>query len=152
MYRQESDNVHTLLAAEGQLLEMISAGAPLPQVLDKVCTALDVQLGNVVSLVFFPDDEEHTRHAIEESAARFGLTAFSCAPILSPEQEFLGTLEMYCCISRRPSLSESVLIQRAVRLAALAIQQSNRDVDAESCSLDWNGAGRSPDERPPSSN
>jgi hypothetical protein len=152
MYRQESDSVQTLLAAEGQLLEMISAGAPLPEVLDKVCTALDLQLGNVVSLVFLSDDDEHTLHAIEESAARFGLTAFSCAPILSREQEFLGTFEMYCCISRSPSLSESVLIQRAVHLAALAIQQYNHDVDAESCSLDWNGAGRSPDERPPSSN
>ena len=152
MYHQEPDNVQTLLAGEGQLLEMIFEGVPLPQILDRVCTALDVQVGNVVSMVFLPDDEEHTLHTIEDSAAIFGLTAFSCAPILSTEAEFLGTLEMYCCFSRRPSITENGLIQRAADLAALAIQHYNLDMDAESCSLDWNATGGSPQERPPSSN
>ena len=153
MYRQESDNTHTLLAAEGQLLELISEGAPLPQFLDKLCTALDVQLGNVVSLVLLPDDEEHTLHSIEQSATAFGLTPFSCTPILSTEAEFLGTLETYCCFPRKPSLTESELIEQAAHLAAVAIQQYNLDVRAESCSLDWNGATLgSPREGPPSSN
>ena len=153
MYRQESDNVQTLLAAEGQLLEMISVGAPLPQVLDKVCTALDVQLGNVVSLVLLPDDGEHTLHTIAHSAVKFGLTAFNCAAVLSPSEVFLGTLETYCCFPRKPTLSERELIERAVRLAALAIQHYNHDVDTESCSLDWMGAtGRRPCEGPPSTN
>jgi hypothetical protein len=153
MYRQEVNNLQTLLAGEGQLLEMIFEGAALPQILDRVCIALDVQVGNVISLVLLPDDEEHTLHTIEESAAKFGLTAFSCTPILSTEDEFLGTLEMYCCYSRTPNLGESVLIERATHLSALAIQHHNHTIDAESRSLDWNGtARRSSREPPPSSN
>lgn len=153
MYRQESDNVQTLLAGEGQLLELISEGAPLPQILDSVCSALNVQLGNVVSLVLLPDHAEHTLHSFEQSAATFGLTPFSCKPILSTEEEFLGTLETYCCFPREPSLTESEVIERAVHLAALAIQHYNHDMDAESCSLDWNDATRgSLRGRSPSSN
>jgi hypothetical protein len=153
MYRQESDNVQTFFAGEGQLLELIVEGAPLQEVLDKLCTALDVQVGNVVSLVLFPEDQEHTLHTIAQRAATFGLSAFSCTAILSPNEEFFGTLEMYCCFTREPNPSESKLIERATHLAALAIQNYNHDVDAESRSLDWNGvAGRSTHEGPPSSN
>jgi hypothetical protein len=153
MYRQESDNLQTLLAVEGQLLEMISAGAPLPQVLDKLCTALDVQLVNVVSLVLLPDDGEHILHKIAHSAANFGLTLFSCVAILSPGQVFLGTLETYCCFPRKPALSETELIDRAVGLAALAIQYYNHDLDTEGCSVDRMGATRGRHcERPPSTN
>lgn len=153
MYRQESDNVQTFLAAEGQLLELISEGAPLPQILDRVCTAIDVQLGNVISLVLLPDDAEHTLHTFEQSAVTFGLTPFSCKPILSTQEEFLGTLETYCCFPRKPSLPESELIERAVHLAALAIQNFKHDMDTESCSLDWIGAtGGSPHQGPRSSN
>src|SRR5246500_5000064 len=88
MYHHESDNAQTLFAGEGQLLELISEGAPLQHVLDKLCTALDVQLGNVVSLVLFPEDEEHTLHTIAQRAAKFGLSAFSCTAILSPSEKF----------------------------------------------------------------
>ena len=153
MYRQEPNNVQSLLPGEGQLLEMIFEGAALQQILARVCNALDLQVGNVVSLVFLPDDEEHTLHSIEESAEKFGLTAFSCKPILSTENEFLGTLEMYCCFSRAPNLGDCVLIERATHLAALAIEHHNHDMDADSCSLDWNGsARRSPHQPPPSTN
>jgi len=142
MYRQETDSLPTLLAGEGQLLEMISAGAPLPEVLDRVCSVLDLQVGNVVSLVLLADDGEHTLHTIAQSAAKFGLTSFSCTPILSPTEEFFGTLEMYCCFSRQPSICERELIDRAAHLASLAIQQYHHDLDAESCSLEWTGATR----------
>jgi GAF domain-containing protein len=153
MYRQESDNIRTWLAGEGQLLELISEGAPLSHVLDRVCTALDVQVGNVVSLVLLSDSEEHTLHTIAQSATKFGLTSFSCTPILSPNDEFFGTLETYCCFPRKPTLSESELIERAAHLAALAIQNYNHDLDAARCSLDWNdAAGRCSREGPPSSN
>ena len=153
MYRQESDNSQALLAGEGQLLELISEGAPLPQILDRVCTGLDVQVGNVISLVFLRDDEEHTLHKIEDSAATFGLIAFSCTPILSTEEEFLGTLEMYCCFPRKPTLSESGLIERATRLAALAIQHYNHEVGAADWPRDWTPATpKSPCEGPPSGN
>jgi hypothetical protein len=153
MYRQEPNSVQTLLAGEVQLLEMISGGAPLPQVLDRVCTVLDVQMGNVVSLVLLPDDGEHTLHYIAESATKFGLTSFSCVAILSPSEEFFGTLETYCCFPRKPTVNESKLIERAAHLAALAIQQYNHDVETEDWPLDWTGAtGTTPHEGPPSSN
>jgi len=153
MYRQGSDNVQTLLAGEGQLLEMISAGAPLPQVLDRVCAALDMLVGNVVSLVLLADDGEHTLHTIAHSATKFGLTAFSCLAVLSPSGEFFGTLETYCCFPRKPNLNESGLIERAARLAALAIQHYNHEMEAEDWPLDWTGAtGRRPCEEPPSTN
>ncbi|HKM68014.1 MAG TPA: hypothetical protein VJX70_12675 [Candidatus Acidoferrum sp.] len=121
MFRRESKIIQTVLAGEGHLLDLISKGAPLPQVLDKVCTALDLQVGNVVSLVQFLDDEEHTLHTIAQSAAEFGLTAFSCSAILSPNGEFFGTIETYCCVPRKPTASENQLIKRAAHLAALAI-------------------------------
>jgi hypothetical protein len=60
-----------LLAGEGHLLELISTGAPLPQILDRACTALDVHVGNVVSPVLFQNDEEHTAHTIANTAAEF---------------------------------------------------------------------------------
>lgn len=150
MDRQSSDNTHSLLASEGQLLELISEGAPLPQILERVCSALDIQLGNVVSLVLLSNDSEHTLHTFEQSAVTFGLTPFRCTPILSTEAEFLGTLETYCCFPRQPSLTESDLIEHVAHLAAVAIQQFNLDVRAESCSPEWNGAKReSPREEPP---
>ncbi len=153
MYRQESGNMHTLLAGEGHLLELISSGAPLPQVLDKVCTALDVQVGNVVSLVLFPDDEEHFVHTIANTAAEFGLSVFSRTAILSPSEELFGTFEIYCCFPRTPAPSEDRLIQRATHLAALAIQHHYHGRDPGNFSLHWNGAiGSDSREAPPSSN
>jgi hypothetical protein len=153
MYGQELNTVQTLLADEVQLLEMISAGAPLPQVLDKVCTLLDLQMGNVVSLVLLPDDGEHTLHNIAQSAAQFGLTPFSCVGVLSPSGEFLATLETYCCFPRKPNLGENQLIEQAAHLAALAIQQYYHDMETEDWPLDWTGAtGTSPHEGPPSAN
>ena len=153
MHRQESENVQTLLAGEGQLLEMICAGAPLAKILDRVCSTLDVQVGNVVSLVLLPDDEEHILHTFALSAADFGLTAFSCTAILSASAEFLGTLETYCCFPRKPNLTESELIERAAHLAALVIQHHNDKMESEDWFLDWAGAaGRRSFEEPPSSN
>jgi hypothetical protein len=142
-----------LLAGEGQLLEMIIEGAPLPQILDRVCTALDLQVGNVVSLVLLPGDEEHTLHTIAQSAEKFGLSAFSCIAILSPGAEFLGTLETYCCFPRKPSLAESELVDRAAHLAALVIQHHNHELEIEDWSVDWAATtGRCSSEGPPSSN
>lgn len=153
MFRQLSDNAQALLAGEAQLLDLICAGAPLPQILDRVCAALDLQLGNVVSLALLPDDEEHLLHTFARSAQKFGLTAFSCTAILSPNADFLGTLETYCCFPRKPSLIQIELIERAAHLAALAIQHYNQDMDAESYPLDWKAmTGRNPREGPPSTN
>ena len=153
MYRPESDTIQTLLVGEGRLLDLISTGAPLAHVLDKICTVLDLQVGNIVSLVLFLDDEEHTVQTIAQSAAHFGLSVFWCAAILSPSEELLGTFEVYSCFPQSPSPSESKLIERAAQLAALAIQGHNHEHDSERRPFHWGVAtGRSFQERPPSKN
>jgi hypothetical protein len=153
LYRQESDIIQTPLVGEGHLVELISTGAPLTHVLDKLCTALDVQVGDVVSLVLFSDDDEHYVHTIAQKAAQFGLFLFCSTAILSLSEELLGTFEMYCCFPRSPNPSESKLIERATHLAALAIQCHNYEQDSESFSLHWKDAiERSSREGPSSKN
>jgi len=144
MYRRGSDTGHTLLVGERSLLELISTGAPLAHVLDKICAALDLQMGNVVSLVLLSDDEAHTTLTIAQSAAGFGLSLFRCAAILSPSEELLGTFEVYCCFPRTPTPSEDKLIERTAHLAALAIQGHIHERDSGSLSFHRDGAmGRS---------
>jgi GAF domain-containing protein len=150
LYRRASDTRQSPLVGEGYLLELISAGAPLPQILNRLCAAVDLQVGNVVSLVLFPDDEEHSAHLIARSAAQFGLFAFCCITILSRSEELLGTFEMYCCFPRNPTSSENRLIDRATHLAALAIQKHNQEQDSMSFSLlEGSAIGRSSSEGPP---
>ena len=135
------------------MLELISAGAPLAQVLNELCTALDLQVGNIVSLVLFPDDVEHAGHTIARSAVEFGLFVFCCAAIVSPDEELLGTFEAYSCLPLGPTPSECKLIERAVHLAALAIQRHHDQRDSGSFLFHWKRAtGRSPRTTPPSRN
>jgi GAF domain-containing protein len=153
LYRQKSDTMQSALVGESLVLELISTGAPLTQVLDKLCIALNVQVGNVVSLVLSTDDAEHSEHAIAQSAAQLGLSLFSCTAILSLSEELLGTFEMYSCSPRTPTPGECRLIERATQLAALAIQRHYHEHDSGSWSTDWSGAiGKSSRERPPSKN
>ena len=113
-----------LLSAEEQLLQSISARAPLAQVLNKICGVLDCDIGNVVSLVSFPDDSATTDlGAIAANAIHFGLYSFCSAGVLAENDELLGSLEMYSCVPRSPSPGEVQLIQRAACLAAIAIQR-----------------------------
>lgn len=46
MFPQEADTIPPVLVGESRLLEMISTGAALPEVLNDICAALDVQMGN----------------------------------------------------------------------------------------------------------
>ena len=138
---------------EGHVLELISTGAALPDVLDKICTALDVQMGNVVSVVLFLDDEEHFTHKIARYGAECGLTVFSCTAILSQSDELLGTFEIYSCLRRGPTENETTLIERATRLAALAIQLCDHAPDSESPSSPGRDTpGRRSREEPTSEN
>ena len=144
MYRRGSDTRHNLLVGERSLLDLISTGVPLAHVLDKICAALDLQMGNVVSLVLLSDDEEHATLTIAQSAAHFGLSVFRCVAIVSPSEELLGTLEVYCCFPGTPTPSEDKLIERTAHLAALAIQGHINERDSGSLSFHWNAAmGRS---------
>jgi hypothetical protein len=153
LYRQDSDTIQTRLPGEDRLLELIFTDAPLAQVLNNLCTALDLQVGNIVSLVLFPDDEEHAVHTIARSAADLGLFVFCCAAIVSPDEELLGTFEAYSCLPRGPTPSECKLIERAAHLAALAIQRQHNQQDSGSFPFHSKGVmGRSPRNMPPSNN
>jgi hypothetical protein len=54
LHRHESDTIQTLLTAEGYLLELIFTGAPLPAVLDRLCSAIDAQVGSWRNLCCCP--------------------------------------------------------------------------------------------------
>jgi hypothetical protein len=80
-HRQYPGKKGTLLRGEDSILELISMGAPLPGVLNKLCAAIDLQIGNVVSVILPADDQEHDLHSITRSALQFGLHVFWSASI-----------------------------------------------------------------------
>ena len=119
------------------MVELISLGAALPVVLNKLCTAIDLQIGNVVSVILLADDQELDLQTIACSALLYGLHAFWSAGISLNDRDLLGTFEMYCCVPRNPTRLELQLIQRVIHLAALAIRRHHGQEDFESLSSDW---------------
>jgi hypothetical protein len=115
--------VEYLLRAEEQLLRSISCGTPLPQILCDICNALNSEIGNVISLACLGDEDPTDQATIVKSAGIFGLYKFCSASIVGGNEEELGSLEMYCCVPRRPFLNEIRLIERATCLATVAIQR-----------------------------
>lgn len=113
---------HFLLTSEEKLLQSISACAPLPEVLNGICGALDCQIGNVVSLVSLPGDDGIELATIALNAADYGLHTFCSGGIVTESGERLGSIEMYCIGLRCPSPGEYQLIERASCLAAIAIK------------------------------
>jgi hypothetical protein len=130
-YQHRNDNRRSPLAGERHILELISLGAPLPGILNKLCTAIDVQIGNVVALFLLPDGDENHLCSVTESAIQVGLHLFSSTDILSCDKTLLGTLEVYGCDPRRPTPHECQLIARVVHLAAIAIQRHGDEEDFE---------------------
>ena len=122
---KSDDKIQYLLSAEQQLLQSISSRAPLPGVLNEICSALDCQIGNVVSLISLPEADGVDHAAIALNAALFGLYTFCSEGLASDNEEPLGCLEMYSSVARSPSPSEIRLIERAKCLAALAIKLDN---------------------------
>jgi hypothetical protein len=120
------NKVQYLLSAEEQLLRQISSRAPLPGVLNRICIALDCQIGNVVSLISLPGGGANELGATAKNAAIFGLYTFCSEGIVAENEELLGTLEMYCSEQRSPSADELRLIERAKCLAAIAIERQNQ--------------------------
>jgi hypothetical protein len=117
--------------------------------LNKLCTAIDVQIGNVVSLFLLPDEEANHSCSVTQIAMQVGLHVFSSTDILSRDMTFLGTLEIYGCDPRRPTPYECQLIARVMDLAAIAIQRHGDEEDFERLSRrsrDEMGGAR---ERPP---
>jgi hypothetical protein len=125
MQRNSDDKSQFLLSAEEQLLQSISARAPLAEVLNRICGVLDRDIGNVVSLISFPEDDATDLAVIPANAKHFGLYSFCSAAVLAENDELLGSLDMYCCVSRSPSFEEFQLIHRAACLAAIAIKRDD---------------------------
>jgi hypothetical protein len=124
-HRDSGGEVQYLLRTEEQLLHSISARMPLEAILHKICAALNSEIGNVISLISLPDDDPIGLATIVKSAGVFGLHKFCSASVVGGNDETLGSIEMYCCIPRRPFLNEISLIERATCLAAVAIKRQS---------------------------
>jgi hypothetical protein len=130
-----ADSIQYLLKGEEQILQSISARAPISKILDDICNALDCQIGNTVSLISVPGNNVMSAAEVSSSAALFGLHIFLSVAIGAESVEELGSLEMYCCVSRNPSPRELQLIERAVCLAAVAIKRYRETGDGSNCRM-----------------
>ena len=130
----------TALQGEKNILTLIARGAPLREVLNNLCTAIDLQIGNIVSVVLLADDTERSFETVARGALQFGLRLYWSADIPFQDQGVLGSFEMYCCVPRTPTAFELKLIQRATYLAALAIRRYQGDEDRGSAWRGWKRA------------
>jgi hypothetical protein len=131
IHRQCTDHRRCQLVGERQILELISLGAPFPGILNKLCMMIDVRIGNVVSVISLPESGENHDCSMTRSALQVGLEIFSSNAILSPDNSFLGTLEIYSCDPRQPTLLEYHLIAHVTHLASLALRHSDPNDDLE---------------------
>ena len=134
--RSLDDKVQYLLRTEEQLLQSISSRASLPKLLNEICSALDFQIGNVISLITPPGDDPSELAALAMNAAHFGLHTFCSESVAAENGVLLGFLEMYCGVPRDPTAEELQLIERAKCLAAIAIKRHHEASDQD------NGGGR----------
>src|SRR5439155_24093240 len=81
-YPDPEAEVEYLLSAEEQLLHSISAGMPLPSILNKICDTLNSDIGNIISIASLPDDDATALAAIAKNARIFGLHKFCSAPVV----------------------------------------------------------------------
>jgi len=129
------NRIQYLLKTEEQILQSIAARAPISRILNDICDALDCEIGNMVSLISVPDDNAISGVEVLHSAVLFGLYRFFAVVIVENNGEELGSLEMYCCVSRNPSPREFQLIERAVCLAAIAIKHYREAGDGGNCRI-----------------
>jgi hypothetical protein len=130
-YRHPENKRQCFLSAEEQLFHSISGRAPLPELLNSICSALDRAIGNVVSLISLRDGDTADGPALAKNAKHFGLYPFCSAGIFAENDELLGSLETYSCVPRSPSKAERYLIERARCLAAITIRRYNEAGDQE---------------------
>ncbi|MGC2495681.1 hypothetical protein [Candidatus Binatus sp.] len=130
-YPNCTDNQHSQFDGERRILELISLGAPLAGILNQLCIAIDVQIGDVISLVSLANEEENHVCSVTQRAVEVGLDVFSSTGILAVDQTLLGTLEIYGCEPRRPTASEYELIERVSHVAAIALQRHADEQDIE---------------------
>ena len=129
------DRIQYLLKTEEQILQSISARAPISKILNDICNALDCEIGNVTSVISMPDENASSAVEGSRSAALFGLYSFFSVVIWAETGELLGALEMYGCVSRNPSPREFQLIERAVCLTVAAIKRHGKTIDGGNCRM-----------------
>ena len=129
------NRIQYLLKTEERILQSISVRAPISKILNDICHALDCEIGNMVSLSSIPNDDASSGGGVSHSVALFGLYSFVSGVIAAESGELLGYLEMYCCVSRKPSPREFQLIERAVCLAAAAIKRNQETIDGGNCRM-----------------
>ena len=127
--RYSENRIQYLLKTEEQILQSISARAPISKILNDISNALDCEIGNVTSAISMPDENVSSAVEGSRSAAFFGLHSLFSVVIWAETGELLGSLEMYGCVSRTPSPREFQLIERAVCLAAAAIKRHQETID-----------------------
>jgi hypothetical protein len=141
-HRSSDDKIQYLLQAEERLLQSISSHAALPKVLNEICSALDFQIGNVVSLITLPDDDPSELANLAMNAARFGLHTFCSEGVMAENGDPLGFLEMYSSVPRDPTAEEVQLIERAKCLAAIAIEREYEPGHQSNCGKEGHRASR----------
>lgn len=139
LHRQCTDNRRAQVVGERQILELISLGAPLPGILNKLCMMLDVRIGDVVSIVSLVNADENHLCSMTRSALQVGLDIFSSSAILSSDRTCLGVLEIFGCDPRRPTLPECRLIDRVTYLASLALQRPRADAQLKAPAVKTRG-------------
>jgi len=122
---RNGDEVRFLLRGEKQILQSIAAGMPLPQLLNRICSALDCEIGNVVSLVSLLDEDAAELDATAKKARHLGLHMFCSIGVIAENGGLIGILEMYSCKPLGPSPQDLELVERAACLAAMAIERGN---------------------------
>ena len=92
--RSSDDKIQYLMRAEEQLLQSIPARTPLLEVLDRICSAINSQIGNMVSLISLPGDDVTDHAAIARIAALFGLHAFCSSGVV---RRMANCLDLWRC-------------------------------------------------------
>jgi hypothetical protein len=123
--REANEKIQYLLGAEEHLVQTIFTRAPLPKVLNGICSTLDCQIGGVVSLISLSAIDKCDSATISLNAALFGLFIFHSGRVLAENNKQLGCLKMYTSVPRMPTAKECQLIERAKCVAAIAIKLEN---------------------------
>src|SRR5208337_3665218 len=159
---EDRKRAESLLAAEKRTLEMMAGGASLKDTLENLCSAIDAQVPDSMSMVLLVDsDGKRMRPAAapkvpvgwteaitpmtigpplktlvitsdiasdpvwkgyRDVALSNGVRACWSLPLVSRNQEALGTFAVYCAQPRSPSSGDVRIMEGASHIALIAIE------------------------------
>ena len=175
---EDLKRAESLLAAEKRVLEMISGGAGLTDILENLCRIIDAQAPDTIATVLLMDPDgkrlwpaagprvpsgwtqaitplqigpcagscgtaafrkkpvitsdiasDPLWAGYQDLALSHGLRASWSQPLISKNDEVLGTFAMYFAEPRSPSDSDLELIKRAGHIAQIAIERKRAEED-----------------------